>query len=249
MSRPLEPERLASSQDVPEAVASLLREARGDGATPEAMARLRARFVPPGSGEGNATPSASSGLGAGGVGPILIVGAVLVAGALAIGVIRSGGSRTPSSSPAPSAGVPTVSAPIPGESATALSVATDPGVPVAASEAPTAASAPASRPSGSGSIATPTETELLDGARKALGHRPEVALQFTSRHRALYPNGLLSQERDVLEVEALSRAGRGAEARSQAEQFQRNHPDSVYGRRVAGAASGSSAPRTADPRR
>lgn len=231
MSAPEDPERLVSSPEVEGAVRSLLGGARDDGATPEQLARIRARLpvsgpADPGKGGGGASAAAGSWLAGGGLVIAAVVGAVLWQGV---------GSR--SAEPAPVVvEAPPVSSLV--DSAT-TTVSEAPSAMVSAEIPSAAASVAGSAVAKAVPKSIPSESALLDAARRELGRQPLVALQFTRRHRTLYPNGVLAQERDVLEVEALARAGRGDAAKAKAEEFQRNHPDSVYGRRVKGAASGA----------
>jgi hypothetical protein len=73
-----------------------------------------------------------------------------------------------------------------------------------------------------------SEVELLKEARDSIASDPQRALLLTRRHRAEFPFGAYSQERDFLAVSALSRLGRAAEARSLAESFRRRYPRSAY---------------------
>ncbi len=73
---------------------------------------------------------------------------------------------------------------------------------------------------------TSSEVELLRRARAALGSRPRAAFVLTQQHREQYPNGMFAQERDALAVEAMLRAGETSTARSLAERFLNNYPNS-----------------------
>ncbi len=74
----------------------------------------------------------------------------------------------------------------------------------------------------------PSEARLLASARAALTKDPEKALKFVRQHQALYPQGMLAQEREVLKVSALRQAGQDAEAQEAAASFRKTHPDSVH---------------------
>ncbi|WP_437727140.1 hypothetical protein [Sorangium sp. So ce861] len=77
-----------------------------------------------------------------------------------------------------------------------------------------------------------TETGLLQRAQDALGARPAEALALTDIHRARFPGGALSQEREVIAIGALKALGRGGEARARADRFVAEHPSSAYRRRI-----------------
>ncbi|MBV9949585.1 MAG: hypothetical protein JOZ69_22275 [Myxococcales bacterium] len=80
------------------------------------------------------------------------------------------------------------------------------------------------------------ERLLLDDARVALVQgEPERSLAELGRHRREFPGGVLAEERDAMEVEALVRAGRLAEARTRAEEFEARRGGSLFGASVAAA--------------
>ncbi len=72
------------------------------------------------------------------------------------------------------------------------------------------------------------ELLLLGEAQHALPKDPDLALTFVREHERLYPNGLLSQEREAVAVSALWEIGRRDEARQRAERFAEEHPRSTY---------------------
>jgi outer membrane protein assembly factor BamD (BamD/ComL family) len=76
-----------------------------------------------------------------------------------------------------------------------------------------------------------SEIELLRRARNALTNRPREAFALTEQHRQQYPSGMFAQERDALAIEALMRSGDMATARSLAERFVREHPNSAHAHR------------------
>lgn len=78
------------------------------------------------------------------------------------------------------------------------------------------------------SIDKPSEARLLAAARSALSTDPQRALQLLNEHRAAYPRGVLAQEREVMRVDALKRAGQQDAAKKAAETFRKEHPDSVH---------------------
>ena len=73
------------------------------------------------------------------------------------------------------------------------------------------------------------ERALLDQARAALvGGDASRALAALDRHRRMFPDGRLEEERDVLRVRALLAAGRAKEAQVEAGRFLRKHPASLF---------------------
>ena len=77
-----------------------------------------------------------------------------------------------------------------------------------------------------------TEASLLTRAQAQLGSNPGDALSFADRHRALFPQGNMVQEREFIAVSALVALGRKEEARSRAEAFIAAHPQSAHRRRL-----------------
>jgi hypothetical protein len=77
------------------------------------------------------------------------------------------------------------------------------------------------------------EIQVLDAARHALqGSAPDVALAELDRHAREFPRGRLSVEAFVVRLDALGRAGRGAEARTLAERYLSAHPTSPHADRI-----------------
>jgi len=76
--------------------------------------------------------------------------------------------------------------------------------------------------------ARPTESEILQRAQAALRERPLEALGLARTHQEVYPGGVLSQERDLIIIDALERAGRHDRARSRAEGFIARYPNSAH---------------------
>lgn len=73
------------------------------------------------------------------------------------------------------------------------------------------------------------ERRILDEARSALLRgEAQQALDALERHRRTFPSPVLGEERDALQVQALVKAGRYAEARARGEAFGRRVPDSFY---------------------
>jgi len=81
----------------------------------------------------------------------------------------------------------------------------------------------------------PSEAELLEHARRALASDPASALALTQRDSSLYPNGALTQEREVIAIEALRRLNLDAEAERRASEFERAFPGSAHERVIEAA--------------
>jgi hypothetical protein len=81
------------------------------------------------------------------------------------------------------------------------------------------------------SVEAPDEFSLITQAQ-ALRDRPVAALRVLSEHAKLYPQGALSQEREVLAVEALVNAGKLDEARARAARLEAAYPGSAHLPRV-----------------
>jgi hypothetical protein len=92
------------------------------------------------------------------------------------------------------------------------------------------------RPHTSGSAAPvangPSEVALLDQARASLVSNPTRALALTEEHRRRFPKGALSQEREVIAIEALKKLGRGSEAKKRGDVFSAENPDTIHRRTV-----------------
>ncbi|WP_438000711.1 hypothetical protein WMF26_13690 [Sorangium sp. So ce185] len=139
---------------------------------------------------------------------------------------------------APVAEAPAVPADAPPAAPPARGLDPEPPRPPASAPAPPRAPAPATDAKVAGDPAqaalpdAETETGLLQRAQDALGARPAEALALTDVHRARFPSGALSQEREVIAIGALKALGRGGEARARAERFVAEHPSSAYRRRI-----------------
>jgi hypothetical protein len=97
-----------------------------------------------------------------------------------------------------------------------------------------AESATTPEPSASAPVASvrPSESQLLGAAQSSLVSDPARALKLTSEHRQLFPAGAFTQEREVIEIDALYRLGRKTDAEHRAKQFIAHNPGSSYARRV-----------------
>lgn len=81
-------------------------------------------------------------------------------------------------------------------------------------------------------VAGPSEPALLEQARRALGSSPSAALALTNQHAARFPHGVLTQEREVIAIEALRRLHRTSEASQRAAAFAKAFPGSAHQRMV-----------------
>jgi hypothetical protein len=222
MSDSPEPPRFTESNGADRVLSELFRAAERDLPSDAELARLRGRLAPVFAG---GTPAGSrsglSKLSRWGLG-VLALGAASVVAYVA--------TRAPEQAPpAPTASAPasetTPSAPAPASADVAPSVQIPESAPTADSAASTATSkAPRDR--------NPSEATLLEQARRALANNPAQALALTHRHQALYPQGLLAQEREVIAIEALRRLGQGSKASERATGFERKYPDSAHRRTV-----------------
>jgi hypothetical protein len=78
----------------------------------------------------------------------------------------------------------------------------------------------------------PSEGTLLEQARRVLNSSPSSALALANQHRARFPNGVLTQEREVIAIEALRRMHRNSEADQRAAGFSKSFPGSAHQRMV-----------------
>jgi hypothetical protein len=73
------------------------------------------------------------------------------------------------------------------------------------------------------------ERVLLDEARAAISQGDaQRGIERLERHRRLFPNALLAEERDALQVQALVKAARYDEARARADSFRKRTPGSLF---------------------
>jgi hypothetical protein len=88
-------------------------------------------------------------------------------------------------------------------------------------------------PSPSSVPGAPSEIELLRDARLALRQSPASALAFAEQHARLYPQGKLSQERELIAISALAASGRRTAALSRGARFEQSFPTSPYRKQLA----------------
>jgi hypothetical protein len=185
---------------------------------------LSAKLADPGvDGSGGPAPAdgaagASAG-SAGGVGLAKAAGVVLAL-AIAGGLIHA--ARKPSPAPPPAvttaASVAASVTPPPAEEI-------DPVPTVSVEDLPVLAPSASAKPRES-------ELELLRRAQSALGSDPARALAIVGDHQRLHPRSAYGQEREVLAIEALVRLGRRSEAVARADRFAAAFPKSAHNRRI-----------------
>jgi hypothetical protein len=73
---------------------------------------------------------------------------------------------------------------------------------------------------------------LLRDARLAIRSSPAAALGLVDRHSQLYPQGKLTQERELIAISALVAMGRRTAALSRAASFEKSFPGSAYRKQV-----------------
>ena len=135
----------------------------------------------------------------------------------------------PAASVRPPAKAPPVVAPVREEASAQVAPEVVELVPQPALPAPASASSGAA-PSSSALLAA--ESLLLEQARRELFRSPAVALQIADEHAQRYPRAQLGAERILIQVEALHRLGRGAEARTRARSLLDETGGGLYAERV-----------------
>ena len=232
MSEPPDPKRLSDAAQ-PSELGRLLSSATRDVPADRQIAALAERL---GGVLGPATPRGPSVLLKLGIPAGL---AALIAGG--VFATRTHSAPPTSQSPAASESSRTVQrAAQPELNPSALPVATPPPSAVSAPGA-NVLRGPSLSPEPAKSAASParaaSEPELLERARRALSSNPSLALALTNQDAALFPHGVLLQEREVIAIEALRRLKRTAEADRRAAAFGKAFPGSAHQRAVEDAAS------------
>jgi hypothetical protein len=232
------PLRWSDSDDGPEEVRALLRDAR---AVPEMTATDRAAIVAGvlsglggGPGEGGAAGTGTAAT----ISVTKTIALVASLGALVVAGVGFGLSRRADGVDAPAMGqadapetstdiarpaVPSADAPAVGE--------TDDREPaaVAASGAAHAADRPVASNTNAGTVDTlGAESALVEKARPLVDSRPADAIATLEEHTRRFPSGELAPEREYLLVRALRRAGRIEEARRHARAYAGRFPSSPY---------------------
>jgi hypothetical protein len=234
MTDPEDPPRLVDpASSASPKMRRLLEQSRADVGSAEELGRLEGMLAPvlwP----GNAGPAAAKGAaaksaaakGVAGLAVKVAAGAIVVAGASALWLSTPRENR-PADAPRATRGAAPSTLPVPAT----LPSAASPEPPRAeeTGELPAAGTPP---PSSNGAR-RPTadslsEADLLGQAQAALSSDPARALALSERHRSHFAHPLLTQEREVIAVEALGRLGRAGEAKARGERFLRLFPASAY---------------------
>lgn len=87
-------------------------------------------------------------------------------------------------------------------------------------------------PEAPSAFTVPTEIALLRDARLALKSSPARALELAESHARTYPNGKLTQERELIAISALVGLGRRTAALSRASRFEQVFPQSPYRKQI-----------------
>lgn len=77
-----------------------------------------------------------------------------------------------------------------------------------------------------------SEAALLQRAQASLAKNPARALALAEQHAKQFPRGQLTQEREVIRIEALRRLGRDNQAEKVGRDFERQFPDSPHRRKL-----------------
>lgn len=226
MSELEDPPRFSEvGSDAPNELRRLFELAGRDLPTAPDLARLEAKLgplldAPPAT---PSTPAGSSTLGKIGIG---LVGGGVIAAGLWLALRPSSDAPAPVERPRAES-APAAAPPQEPPSAKAPEVVAPAEPPSAA--APAATDAGSARTKRSSGIA---EDQLLEQARSALRSDPARALSLTRQHQLDFPHGALSQEREVIAIEALRRLGRTDEAARRTERFERLYPQSAHKRKL-----------------
>ncbi|MEZ4221188.1 MAG: hypothetical protein R3B13_09670 [Polyangiaceae bacterium] len=225
------PQRLSEGEGE---LAELLRAARADVPTAAQLEPIASHLstLP-----AAAAATAGAGVAGGKVVALLVLTGGLMAGGI-YAVIKTTPPRLTPAIPIVTQSAPAGELVAPRPSAEGAAEVTAPPsaeVAVSSGEAPPIAHSATrgSAPGSSEAAATkPSESSLLDAARRALSSNPAQALALTRRHQQLYPQGVLAQEREVIAMEALKRQGNEAAVRQRAAAFERSFPASPHKKKI-----------------
>ncbi len=217
--------RWSADPDAPPGMHELLQAARADGPTPAELARLRTKVLAPKVGWLAAK--------------WILVGLVVIGGGIAgYLVTRPEPRQIFVEAPMVARPGPVVATPAPAHAP--VLVVTVPPAPVAP---PVVITPPKPHRSPAPAVVTPvppvlvppaqvsevSEVALLEQARAALrGGDLAHALELTDRAATLYSDGVLVEEREALEIEALAKLGRHDDAAARWSKFVTSYPHSNY---------------------
>ncbi|MEQ9081142.1 MAG: hypothetical protein RLP09_45180 [Sandaracinaceae bacterium] len=214
--------------DLPDGLEALFDAGRREEASEAERAALRERLAPQlgggGPGGGGAGGSAF------GYGAVAAIGAAAVVLGLAVYLAGPTEVAPESSPPAVTQSAPTPDR-IPERAPEAAGVVAESAVESSVDPSPRPEPPPPSAPTPSPASAL-SETDLIDRAQRALATSPRAALRWAGRHQRRYPEGALTQERELIAIEALSRSGSPAAARTRADAFLSRWPHSAHAPRV-----------------
>jgi len=208
----------------------------------EELARLKSKLaaaLPPGTLPPAAGPGGGGSPGGGpspaaplmGKGLAAIVAASAIVVVVGVYELTRGGTTTTVVTPMTSAAPSTSASPLTATAAT--SVSPIPTVEVDAATTATNTTKPltsvATASATASALPAEPEASMLARAHQALLHHdPDRALAVAGEHARSYPQGALTQEREVIAVEALLALGRRDEARARVATFRREHPKSSH---------------------
>jgi hypothetical protein len=213
-------------------------------APPDARARVRDRLEsaipamrsgPPG-GDPGGSASGAAGRGVGALGTSTVGLAAFVLGGVTGAALFAALARSPSprvvyvDRAAPEVLAHEAAPPLATAPPSAKSLSVTPSPPAARSGVAFSGSAQIAAAGSGPHVSRLTEERvLLDEARQALIQgEPERALGRLHQHRTRFSDGLLVEERDAMQVEALVHAGRHDEARRRAGDFRSRFPGSLF---------------------
>jgi hypothetical protein len=240
MSSEQDPSRLSELGDGSPELRQLFRSAREDVPSATKLEGLWARLEPlagPTSGTSPVPPAAptppvvtsASSAGAGKL--LAIVAAVGAAGVVAYFLSRP----TPVAPSEPQKPTPAVAPVLTATPAPSTLQVPAPAVAPESTPSNTVAPAPAEArgiqsPASSKGASNDASAEaaLLERAREAISSDPKRALALTREHARRFPKGILTQEREVIAIDALNRLGKSSEADSRADQFKKTYPGSPH---------------------
>jgi hypothetical protein len=239
MSEPADPKRLADA-DPSSQLGRLMSSATQDVPSDEQLAAL-AEQLGPVLGPAPGTPSAQGYSTLAKLAVATGLAALIGGGVVAVRERpHPSQSVSVSVSPPTAAANPTASldarAPAPAPSSVPAS-ATTPAASLPASAPQPSTKNPGVEPARAPAVSAPSESRLLEQARRTLPSNPAAALALTDQTAALFPRGVLVQEREVIAIEALRRLNRTAEADRRAAAFSKTFPGSAHQRVIEDASA------------
>ena len=224
-----DPTRWADGGDAPGDLAALLKGARDDVPTQEELKAVAAALGPAlgGSAGSGAGATGTSGAAAGATGAVS--GPIVVLGVVAACALAGGGLYALVKSSAPEfSHAPTPTTPIVVPAAPSVSAPSQPQEPETTAEEPSASAAPEPVKPAPTASKGPSEAELLRRAQQLVQTNPAQALALTREHQRRFPNGALSQEREVIAIEALKKLGNEKAAKEKSGEFEKSYPGSAH---------------------